>query len=59
MVQVAQARHHRDRLRCPHGMILRGSTDGETKTDRETKKKRETQQGTHSRQQFHTELLLK
>src|SRR5258707_15634546 len=70
MVQIAQTRHYRDRLRRPHGVILSGGTDCETKNDRETNKNRETEQSTKSRdaacrvsgttrEQFHTELLLK
>ena len=35
MVQIAQARHHRDRLRRPHGVILSASNDCETKKNRE------------------------
>src|SRR5258706_4315217 len=70
MMQIAQARHHHDRLRRPHGVILSGGTDCETKNDRETNKNRETEHSTKSREaacrvsgttseQFHTELLLK
>jgi hypothetical protein len=42
MMQVAEARHHRDRLRAPHGVILSRSKDGKTKQDRETQNDRET-----------------
>src|SRR6266481_3111734 len=70
MMQIAQARHHRDRLRRPHVVILTGGTDCETKNDRETNKNRETKQSTKSRdtacrvsgttrEKFHMELLPK
>ena len=51
MMQVAEARHHRDRLRAPDGVMLSGSKDCDTKTNRAT------QQSTRKRQQCHTDLL--
>jgi hypothetical protein len=41
MMQIAQARHHRDRLRFPHGVILCGGTDREKDRERENDRKRE------------------
>jgi hypothetical protein len=51
MMQIAQARHHRDRVRASHGVMLSGSKDWETE------KNRELQQSTTSPQQCHTDLL--
>src|SRR6266849_8216628 len=67
MVQIAQTRHHRDRLRCCHGVILSGgngceTNDCETNLDREDDRFQNFKVArfqSEPSQQFHADLLLK
>src|SRR5260370_14314788 len=72
MVEIAQPGHHRDRLRCRHGVILSGGNGCETNgcetNDCETNLDREDDRFQNFKvarfqsepsQQFHADLLLK
>src|SRR6266849_4358449 len=70
MVQIAQPGHHRDRLRCCHGVILSGGNDCETNTNNDCETNHDCEGDrfqsfkvarfqSEPSQQFHADLLLK
>jgi hypothetical protein len=58
MVQIAQARHPRDRLLRPRSMTLRGCQDRETNENRKTKSRDAASRASGAtREQFHKDIL--